>query len=70
VFLWSSLLFVIGAVIAGLVLPRGTLAQLAAGPGKQDAGPADPELVSHWTCASRPSVDREPVKAATAPGHQ
>ncbi|HEY2562713.1 MAG TPA: MFS transporter [Acidimicrobiales bacterium] len=70
VFLLSSLLFVIGAVIAGLVLKRGTLAELAATPGKQDTGRATPELVSHWTCASQSRVDREPVKVPTVTGHQ
>jgi EmrB/QacA subfamily drug resistance transporter len=30
-FLWSSLIFVAGAIIAGLVLPRGNLAALASG---------------------------------------
>jgi hypothetical protein len=39
-FLWSSLIFVVGAVVAGLVLRRGNLAELASqGPAEQ-AGPA------------------------------
>jgi MFS family permease len=70
VFLLSSLLFVIGAVIAGLVLKRGNLAELAATPGKQGTGRAAPELVSHWTCASQSKVDREPVKVPTVSRHQ
>jgi hypothetical protein len=52
------------------VLRRGTLGELAAAPGKQDTGHAAPELVSHWTCAARARVDREPVKVPTVSGHQ
>ena len=70
VFLLSSLLFVIGAIIAGLVLKRGTLGELAAAPGRQDTGRAAPELVSHWTCASQSKVGREPVEVPTVSGHQ
>jgi EmrB/QacA subfamily drug resistance transporter len=36
-FLWSSLIFLVGAVVAGLVLPRGNLAALA---GSGEAAPA------------------------------
>jgi EmrB/QacA subfamily drug resistance transporter len=33
-FLWASLIFVVGAVIAGLILERGNLAALAGNPGR------------------------------------
>jgi Na+/melibiose symporter-like transporter len=70
VFLWSSLLFAIGAIVAGLVLRRGTLGELAAGPGKQDTGHTGPELASHWTCASQSKVDPEPGKVPAVSGHE
>jgi EmrB/QacA subfamily drug resistance transporter len=38
-FLWSSLIFVAGAVIAGLVLPRGNLAALSSEPPKPTVDP-------------------------------
>ena len=39
VFLWSSLIFVAGAVVAGLVFPRGNLTALASGPGPATTDP-------------------------------
>jgi hypothetical protein len=40
-FLWSCLIFVAGAIVAGLVLPRGSLAELAA---EEQAENVDPEI--------------------------
>ena len=39
-FLWSSVIFVAGAVVAGLVLERGSLSALAGTPGPRAETPA------------------------------
>ncbi len=46
-FLWSSLIFVAGAVVAGLVLQRGNLTSLASEPQitKVAAGPEEPPRI-------------------------
>ena len=43
-FLWSALIFVAGAVVAGLVLQRGNLTALAA---EDQAAKVDPEIEEH-----------------------
>jgi EmrB/QacA subfamily drug resistance transporter len=45
-FLWSSVIFVAGAVVAGLVLQRGDLAHLAGSPVEVDVDEDQPVLVS------------------------
>jgi sugar phosphate permease len=46
-FLWSSLIFVAGAVVAGLVLQRGNLSSLAPSPAVEPFdGPAEPAAAS------------------------
>ena len=44
VFLWSALIFVAGAVVAGLMFQRGNLASLAAGHPAAPAATAEPEV--------------------------
>ncbi|HEY1653358.1 MAG TPA: MFS transporter [Acidimicrobiales bacterium] len=52
-FLWSALIFVAGAVIAGLVLQRGGLASLAPGQPITTAEIASEEPPRHHTCRVR-----------------
>jgi predicted MFS family arabinose efflux permease len=40
-FMWSSLIFLVGAIVAGLVLPRGNLAVLANSEGPDPSPPLD-----------------------------
>jgi sugar phosphate permease len=60
-FLWSSLIFVAGAVIAGLVLRRGNLKTLAGAPG----GAADPSPIQSDPGRAETGVD----SAASIPYH-
>lgn len=45
-FLWSSIIFVAGAIVAGLVLRRGNLIELAGPPAHQAEPESEPALVS------------------------
>lgn len=45
-FLWSAIIFVAGAVVAGLVLRRGNLIDLAGTPAREGKPEAEPALVS------------------------
>jgi len=44
-FLWSSIIFVAGAVVAGLVLRRGNLIELAGSPPQEPETEPEPEPV-------------------------
>jgi hypothetical protein len=52
-FLWSSLVFVIGAVVAGLVLPPGRLASLAPQTRGTASGAGFEEAPPHHVCRVR-----------------
>jgi len=52
-FLWSSLIFVVGAVVAGLVLKRGDLKTLASENQAAKVLPAVEEAPPHHVCRVR-----------------
>src|ERR1700733_8528938 len=52
-FLWSSLIFVLGAVVAGLVLPRGDLKTLASETQTVKVDPGAEEASRHHVCRVR-----------------